>query len=115
MGKDPRREAQIRSGPGALDSKHPTSYRHGSPLAQIPFPLELGQEGREDNRRRRRGAGWGGHRGGEVGGCCGSLPQRATPSPRPVRVSEAELGARGTSNAVTLDFPGCPVAESTSS
>ena len=68
MGKDPRREAQIRSGPGALDSKHPTSYRHGSPLAQIPFPLELGQEGREDNRGRRRGAGWGGHRGGEVGG-----------------------------------------------
>ena len=67
MGKDPRREAQIRSGPGALDSKHPTSYRHGSPLAQIPFPLELGQEGREDNRGRRRGAGWGGHRGGEVG------------------------------------------------
>ena len=50
---------------------------------------------------------------GEVVGCCGSPPQRATPSPRLVGVSE--LGARGTSNAVTLDFPGGPVAETTSS
>ena len=64
---------------------------------------------------RRQGAGWGGGRDGEVGGCCGSPPQRAALSPRAVRVSEAELGTRGTSNAVTLDFPGCPVAEPTSS
>lgn len=64
MGKDPRREAQIRSRPGALDSKHPSSYRHGSPLAQIPLPLELGQEGRE--REDKSGRRWG--QAGEVAG-----------------------------------------------
>lgn len=89
MGKDPRREAWIVSIPPVI-TMAPLWLKFLS-LSGI----RTGGREREDKWGKRQGAEWGGGRDGEVVGCCGSPPQRATPSPRPVRVSEAELGARG--------------------